>query len=140
MFDYFTNFNLNECVNNLTDAQYYLTENDMTVYLKDDIKDEIFRNKIEHIEWNLRTENSGIIKVITNDKLTDKESEFISEWISGQNSDGLGEGFEQQPFAYYIDNSWNNADPFDDNYEEGDYIMASFDWQTNEYKLELIEG
>lgn len=139
MFNYITNFNLTENVNNLIDAQYYLTENDMTVYLKNDIKDESFRNKIEHIEWDLRNEYSGIIKVITNDKLTDKESNFISEWIYGQNADGIGEGFEQQPFAYYRDNSWNRADSWDDDYEEGDYIMASFDWQTNEYKLEFVE-
>ena len=139
MFTYITNFNLTECVNNLTDAQDYLTEDDMTVYLKNVIKDEAFESKIEHVEWDLKSESSGIIKVITNNKLTDKESEFISEWISGQNSDGLGEGFEQQSFAYYQDNSWNGADPWDDDYEEGDYITASFDWKTNEYKLELIE-
>ena len=139
MYVYFTNFNLTENVNNLNDAQYYLKEENMTNILKNDIKKENFKNKIENIEWDLKTEDSGTIKVITNDKLTDEESEFISEWISNQNADGIGEGFEQQPFANYIDNSWNGADPCDDNYEEGDYIMASFDWQKNEYKLELLD-
>ena len=32
-------------------------------------------------------------------ELTEQELEKLSDWISGQNSDGLGEGFEQQDFA-----------------------------------------
>lgn len=139
MYTYFTNFNLTENVNNLNDAQCYLKEKNMTNILKNDIKKEIFRDKIENIEWDLKTENSGIIKVITNNKLTNEESEFISEWISGQNADGIGEGFEQQHFANYIDSNCNFVDPWSSNYDEGVYIMASFDWQKNEYKLELLD-
>lgn len=46
--------------------------------------------------------------------------------IRGQNSDGLGESFEQQGFE-------------GDDYEEDDYgnycDMAEFDWATNKYPL-----
>ena len=63
--------------------------------------------------------------------LNQDELDFVSSWITGQNSDGLGEGFEQQEFA------WMPYDDDDDYYDDGE--MASFDWQTNNYKLHLVK-
>ena len=124
---YKTKFNLISNVNDLNAAQEYLSRNDMTQYLPDNLKE-----KVENIQWKLTSDNDGEIIVTTNNELTDNESQQLSEWISGQNSDGLGEGFEQQDFA------WAEEDCYcDEDYCEcEDYgTMASFDWTTNPYKL-----
>ena len=49
-------------------------------------------------------------------KLTDAETEILTDWISGQNSDGYGEHFEQQPIDtedgdLYV-SFWNSGDNY----------------------------
>lgn len=142
---YITEFWLTNPVIDLEAAQNYLLDDDMEKYAKDDYDiPKSGRNKIEKITWNLTSEQHGYISVKTNDYLTEKESEAISEWISGQCSDGLGEGFEQQDFANYVDNDEYRYNPYyveedEDEYEEDNWIMASFDWMNNKYELFLEE-
>ena len=144
---YRTPFRLVDCVTDLDAAQEYLTEDDMTEYLKEDLDDSCtyfklpmahLRDKIEHIEWHLTSENEGYIELITSEEIPQSELDQISEWVSGQCSDGLGEGFEQQDFANYENPDWCG-----NRYDEGDcedmWVMASFDWQTNEYKFSRYE-
>ena len=38
----------------------------------------------------------GTVSVYLTEPMTEEEESALREWISGQNSDGLGEGFEQQ--------------------------------------------
>jgi len=135
---YKTNFSLEWPVNDFDAAHDYLVEEDMTVYLIDNLKyekvseDEI--NKIVKIEWNLTDEQSGYILLITTDVLPMNVLDKISDWVSGQNSDGLGEGFEQQPFAETED------DYYDDEDYDREYHMSSFDWKTNKYKFKRISN
>lgn len=122
---YETEFNLTHSIKakDYIDVQEYLQEDNMTKYLKNDL--ESTRNKekfpslsekIDSIIWNLNTTTSGVITLYTHQKLTKEELNFISEWVSGQNSDGLGEGFSGQDFAYLDENT-----------------NISFDWRTNNY-------
>ena len=140
---YLAEFWLTHPVNDLEAAQNYLLEDDMEKYAKDDYRIPISgRDKIKTITWNLTSEQHGFICVKTNEYLTNKESEAISEWISGQCSDGLVEGFEGQDFANYLDNDEYTYDPYYiDNEEhecnEDNWIIASFDWETNNYELIL---
>lgn len=138
MYIYRTYFKLTACVNDLSAAQEYLTEDDMTVYLKDDDRiSEKVRNAVEKIEWVLKDEDSGYIELTTNEALSATELKEVSKYVSGQNSDGLGEGFTQQSFAYYEDEGLEG-------YAESDWdnetIMASFDWQSNEYIFEFVRN
>jgi len=123
IYTYCTDFTLTNPVNDLEAAQAYLTDDDMTKYWKREHK----QSKVIKIQWDLIDEQSGHIVVITNDELIANEADELSDWISGQNSDGLGEGFEQQNFAWIS---------YDDEEDEGE--MASFNWETNDYKLVLI--
>ncbi len=110
-------------VSDLTAARKYLDE-PMETYL-----DPPLVSVVHTIRWDLKNEMEWFVDVVTNRRLTDEESTALSEWISGQNSDGLGEGFEQQPFAEHFDE--------DSDHEEDD-TMSSFDWQTNKCTLTLI--
>ena len=130
-FIYQTRFFLTDTVKDFEAAREYLIKDDMTKYL---LNDDRGCNKVVSVKWILETSSSGIIEVQTNQELTEIEKRCISSWISGQNSDGLGEGFEQQDFANYFIGEW---DDYDDYYDE-DWTMASFDWETNDYNLELI--
>lgn len=80
------------------DAKAYLEEEDMAQYL-----DEPLKSKVDSMKWVLDDVDKVHVEVKTNSPLTDEEMKELKSEIEGQNSDGLGEGFEQQDFAeaYY---------------------------------------
>lgn len=142
MYIYRTYFRLTNPVIDIEEARNYLTEDDMATFLKSDSRiNQSVRNAITKIEWILKDEDSGYIELTTNKDLSTAELKSISDYVSGQNSDGIGEGFEQQRFACYeID---ENGEPIDSrrawDYEgELEEIMASFDWKTNEYIFDFV--
>ena len=58
------------------------------------------RSKLLTCEWglaNIGPSLYGQVEVTATEPFTKKEIRAMKEWISGQNSDGLGEGFEQRP-------------------------------------------
>lgn len=111
----------------VTEAQDFLTEDSMAQYMDESIAD-----VIEFIEWRLNSDGHRYaVTAHATRKLTKDEQRVLSEWVSGQNSDGLGESFEQQDFA------WNPEDcgECDNDFygcECGQGSMISFDWQTND--------
>lgn len=113
---------------NLAEAQAYLTEDDMTQFL-----DEPLKSAVALIRWNLNSDgNSYYVEAICHRELDDAELKQLADWTSGQNSDGLGEGFEQQDFA------WDRGDSYDDDEYDEDGSMISFDWQTNDSTFERV--
>ena len=59
--------------------------------------------KLRSADWDFERRNGelyGCITVQTADPLTKDEEQDLKEWISGQNSDGLGEGFEQKEIYF----------------------------------------
>lgn len=126
MYKYSTNFNLYCRVNDQQTAQDYLDNNSdkMLKELKNDIPH--IESIVESIEWILDDSESGHIDLITNHELTEDDISYISNWVSDQNSDGLGERFEQQDFAIGLD-------------DDGEEVIASFDWDSNDYFFERIE-
>lgn len=141
MYKYQTTFYLLADVLDLDEAQAYLEEDNMLDYFDN----EEIKRKLKSMTWHLTDCGSGYIEVIANEELSENELEEISAYISGQNSDGIGEGFEQQDFASYdaaLLNDRGEIDDsllYDDDYEE-DWVMASFDWNSNYYVLELVES
>ena len=127
---YRTYFKLTACVNDLNAAQEYLKAEDMTIYLKEDSRLKSVSQFVEKIEWILKDESSGYIDLTTNKELTAEQLAIISDWVSGQNSDGLGEGFEQQNFACYEDEGLIG---YEGSKWDNETIIASFDWETNQY-------
>lgn len=93
-------FRLSDPVNNLEEAQSYLSSDDMTVYLIDDVEDRL-KSVITKIEWIQNTNISGYVELQTNDYLSEEDLDWIRDWIDGQNSDGLGSGYSEQDFANY---------------------------------------
>lgn len=60
------------------------------------------QSKLKSMKWgveNIRGELFGCIKVELTAPLTESEKEELTDFISGQNSDGWGEGFEQHPIS-----------------------------------------
>lgn len=135
---YVTEFHLTNPVNDWDAAREYLQADDMTQYLINDIDywklTRLQPSDIVNIEWDLQDEQYGLIYLDTAIDLTDDELAKISNWVRGQNSDGLGEGFEQQPFAEVR----YEGDNYDDDYSDYDTDMASFDWETNNYSFEKV--
>ena len=139
---YRTLFELEYPVTDMDRANAYLKEDDMRVYLVNDSDEAAaLKDKVTKIEWTLDDLQSGHIDLETTTALSSDELTLISDWVSGQNSDGLGEGFEQQPFASYYCDPYT-GEPIESFYyldedEEPDHVMASFDWETNNYEFTL---
>lgn len=133
-FVYVTEFGLTNPVNDYHAAREYLKQEDMTPYLISYLgRENLDADGIVSISWELEDEEFGVIQLISSRPLSRDLLDAISRWIRGQNSDGIGEGFEQQDFA------WIPYDTEDEDYyysNEGE--MASFDWETNNYKLREV--
>lgn len=79
------------------DFREYQGGDDMTQYFTE-YDNETACKKIKHIEWGFEEANNrlyGKVDVALTEELTAEETESLKQWIAGQNSDGLGEGFEQ---------------------------------------------
>ena len=120
---------LTEPVNDLNAAREFLREHTMNIHQY--IYPDEAQANVHSITWDLRNQVAWEVTVIADQPLPPAQRERLSEWISGQNSDGIGEGFEQQPFAEHFE----EEDPEDGN--EG-WIMSSFDWETNPCTLEEV--
>ena len=89
-----------------------------------------------NVAWRLGSPEGGSIEVESPEELDAETLSKISMWISGQNSDGLGEGFEQQDFAIIDDGddwSWDDDEDYDPYDPFLDTEGVSFDWQDNDY-------
>lgn len=81
-------------------AQYQGGDSDMAQYF-DSCDSETACKKVKRVKWKFEKTNNclyGKVEVALTDELTAEETEAVKEWIAGQNSDGLGEGFEQSEF------------------------------------------
>lgn len=121
-------------------AQDYLAQDDMTKYFTMWEKD--LEDVVLYIRWNLSANGHDYtIEAITTRELTEKELHSLNEWAHGQNSDGLGEGFEQQDFArvggHDREDYYHSMGGYDE--EESEGHMASFDWETNEVDFRPFE-
>lgn len=89
------------------------------------------KKKIVSIKWGFVCFDSclfGKVSVISNNPFTDTEMEELKDWIEGQNSDGIGEGFEQKDIEIGDDmlnvHFWN---------EGKDYKVCSYGEFVDEY-------
>ena len=79
-------------------ASYTEGDEDMATYFRDTP----LKVKIESMKWGFESVNNslwGVVDVALNSEITQEEDEEIKDYITGQNSDGLGEGFEQQDIS-----------------------------------------
>lgn len=82
-------------------------------------EDDGVKAKLVSAKWGVETYRGrlfGRIECSLKEELTDTETEILTDWISGQNSDGYGEHFEQQPIDTEDDDLyvsfWNSGDNY----------------------------
>ena len=88
--------------------------------------------KLKSAEWDFESHGGtlyGCIKVKLTAPFTPEEETEFKEWIRGQNSDGLGEGFEQQEIdisdgEMYVSYWHSGNDYYIDNETEFDYRLS----------------
>lgn len=121
--EYKTQFKMTYHVRDLKQSNNYLLEDDMLEYFDEgDLKE-----KLLGIFFILDDNQNGHITVFSKDdiELTENELSEISEYISDQISDGLGEGFIQQDFSEYC-------------VSEDEYCTNEFStWDAEDYKFQL---
>lgn len=78
------------------------------------------KEKIERIDWRFEAVDGclyGRVDVVLTEPLNDVETNSVKNWICGQNSDGLGECFEQREIKTNDGNLicvsfWNPSDDY----------------------------
>ena len=81
-------------------SEYQGDDADMAKYFSV-IRSKTVAKKIKHVKWGFESAANrlyGKVDVSLTEELTAEETEVLKGWICGQNSDGLGEGFEQREF------------------------------------------
>lgn len=91
-------------------------ENDMAAYYN---KDDGVSEKLTSAVWSVELHGDklfGRIDCSLKEALTAEETEALRDWLTGQCSDGLGEGFEQQPIdtmdGELFASFWNSGDDY----------------------------
>lgn len=91
-------------------------ENDMSAYYN---KDDGVSEKLTSAVWSVELHGDklfGRIDFSLKEALTAEETEALQDWLTGQCSDGLGEGFEQQPIdtmdGELFVSFWNSGDDY----------------------------
>lgn len=91
-------------------------ENDMAAYYN---KDDGVSEKLTSAVWSVELYGGrlfGRIDCSLKEALTAEETEVLRDWLTGQCSDGLGEGFEQQPIdtmdGELFVSFWNSGDDY----------------------------
>ena len=94
-------------------------DDDMADYF-DEYYGKTAKAKIQSMIWGFESVNGclyGKVNVTLSEELTEEETESVKEYICGQNSDGLGEGFEQQEIRISYNEEiyvsfWNYSDDY----------------------------
>lgn len=91
-------------------------ENDMAAYYNED---DGVSEKLTSAVWSVELRGGrlfGRIDCSLKEALTAEETEALRDWLTGQCSDGLGEGFEQQPIdtmdGELFVSFWNSGDDY----------------------------
>lgn len=91
-------------------------ENDMAAYYNED---DGIKEKLTSAVWSVELHGDrlfGRIDCGLKEALTAEETEALRDWLTGQCSDGLGEGFEQQPIdtmdGELFVSFWNSGDDY----------------------------
>lgn len=110
---------LADSVDEIADALNRYTandENDMATYYN---KDDGVKEKLTSAVWSVELHGDklfGRIDCSLKEALTAEETEVLRDWLTGQCSDGLGEGFEQQPIdtmdGELFVSFWNSGDDY----------------------------
>lgn len=110
---------LADSVDEIADALNRYTandENDMATYYN---KDDGVSEKLTSAVWSVELHGGrlfGRIDCSLKEALTAEETEALRDWLIGQCSDGLGEGFEQQPIdtmdGELFVSFWNSGDDY----------------------------
>ena len=99
--------------------------------------DPSLQDKVASVEWDIEVVNGTAYGKITcelTEPLDMDEQAELASWISGQNSDGLGEGFEQRPVKTGDGELFVHLWDFDDNY----YVLPEDEFQAQ--VLEQSQG
>ncbi len=151
MYKYRLDFELSEPLRDESfyEAQDYLHDFDMTQYFVCEYRSpeqQALKDVLAHVEWDLDNLSEGHVDIITSSPLSDKQIAMIYDEICGQNSDGLGEGFEQQDFACWTETE-ESGEGYYEEIREGYYEWIDDDEieinhmssLVNEKSIELIE-
>lgn len=91
-------------------------ENDMAAYYNED---DSIKEKLTSAVWSVELHGDrlfGRIDCSLKEALTAEETEALRDWLTGQCSDSLGEGFEQQPIdtmdGELFVSFWNSGDDY----------------------------
>ena len=112
-------------------------ETEMTGYVGEQANIE---DKLVYAEWSVETRNGnlyGKISCYFREPITEEETERLKDTITGQNSDGFGEGFEQHPIRVDSEDIYVSFWDYDDYFLKTRAEMDEY-LQKNDIKIKGI--
>jgi hypothetical protein len=109
-----------------------------------DLKSDLY-DVVESIIVGVEKQGENIISkttIKTNEELTDDEIDELKDYITGQFSDGWGEGFEQNPIADWDEEEeteeWDEEEQenYKYSYTETYEVLAHF-WNSKNFKIDI---
>lgn len=122
-----------------TSAEQDWNSSNMIQYLRDNLEGEVSELTLKVIGGNPAVAR---ITAVVSPTFDDSQVEELKDWITGQMSDGWGEGFEQREIATftYEDESEefdeDEQEFYTDSYNENAYVYGQFWW--NEKKVKAL--
>lgn len=125
--------------------QLFKDDNELAQYLD---SDDIIYGVVTEIRVGVKVLNHNLYswtEVTATRKLTDVEKKALLDYLSGQFSDGYGEGLEQQAFTTYTDTETSEEyDEENDEYYEDEYNITVYCflnlWHRGDFELEFVEA
>lgn len=102
------------------EQDYLIDTMAMHFWTRDPVLTESIQEKLLTCVWDVEVVNDrlyGKVDVVSTEQFAPLEEQAMKDWILGQNSDGLGEGFEQRPIEtewgdLYV-HFWNSGDDYE---------------------------
>ena len=121
-------------------------DDELAQYINEDFETGI-KESVTEIWVNVKVidgEMYSWTEVTTNRELTENEKSELLEYLTGQFSDGFGEGLEQQEFESYTNTDINEGyDEDTQEYymdeEETEVYMYLHLWNSKDFKLEFVD-
>jgi hypothetical protein len=119
-------FNVSDLINALN-----ADETNLAPYTDDIEKLIETKISVEIVDGNL----FGVAYCTVEDDWTDEDTKQLKDYLSGQYSDGWGEGFEQREFAEFdeLEEYYDENEEYCEEYVNY-YVYASF-WQRNGFRI-----
>ena len=123
-----------------SEVEYALESDSVNLAKYIDKGEKLIHGLIEKITLTLSTDYRLQANIIANQELNNEQLEQLKKYLTGQYSDGYGEGFEQAEIDEYEEEEYDEEEEeyFTERYEERVSVYAQL-WRSKNWDIKIIK-